>query len=178
MFKIYHYTTGKNLNGILADGTIYREGERGNYQSDFKSMNSFGIPACVWLTREQEIPFTATPLITDGFGGTPFRAHQMQRDRGYQHWQHLNGGVYRLCFNSTDINAVRYWTGPVREALAQTGYRAVYEEVAKMGSDDLRAWYHCSAPVCMSDCISMEKWINGSWASWSGSSERSLIAAE
>lgn len=178
MYHIYHYTTGRNLNGILAEGTIYREGERGMYGAAFKSMNDFGIPACVWLTREREMPFTATPMITDEFGGTPFRTHQMQSDRGYQHWQHLSGGVYRLCFNSTDVNAVRYWTGPVREALAQNGYRAVYEKAAKMGGDDLRGWYHCSEPISMSNCLGMEKWLGGRWASWSAMTQMLLLAAE
>lgn len=178
MYQIYHYTTGRNLNGILADSTIYREGERGSYRSDVKSMNIFGIAPCVWLTREQEMPFTATPMITDESGGTPYRNYQMQRDRGYQHWQHICEDVYRLCFDSTAINALRYWTGPVRHALAQNGYRAVYERVAKMGGDDLRVWYHCSEPVSMIHCLRIEKWVDGRWVNWSGSSETSLIAAE
>lgn len=178
MYQIYHYTTGRNLNGILAEGTIYREGERGMYGATFKNMNVFGIPACVWLTREREMPFTATPMITDESGGTPYRAYQMQTDRGYQHWQSLSGGVYRLCFYSTDVNAMRYWTGPVRDTLAKSGYRAVYEKVAKMGGDDLRAWYHCLEPVSMSNCLGIEKWIAGSWASWFPLTQSSLQAAE
>ena len=79
---------------------------------------------------------------------------------------------------ATGGNKTRKLEFLIGEALAQNGYRAGYEKVAKMGGDDLRSWYHCSEPISMSNCIGMEKWIEGRWANWSALTQMFLFAAE
>ena len=165
MTKIYHYTKGNKLDAIIASGEIMREGETGNYMFGITPQQLLGLPPMVWLTAEPEMPFTATPRITNEFGRSPFMQYQQSRWRGYKHWAHICGGVFRLAFDAEQIGAQRYSTGPVRAALLANGMLRSFEQVARVGKDDVSKWYHCDERVSLRQVMGIETWQER-WVPW------------
>ena len=164
MTNVFHYTKGYCMASIIADGCIKREGEAGNYMiKDGHTANMFGIEPRVWFTTEKQMPFTATPVITDNMGEKPFMFMQMTLSRGYAAWAPMAGGVFRLAFDAEIIGAKRYWYNEIRQALVANDKLALFEKSAKLGNDDVRSWYHCDAPVSLQFLKYIETWNDGSW---------------
>ena len=158
MPTIYHYTKGSKLNAIFASGEIMREGEAGSYALGIKPQWLWGVPPVVWFTSEAEMPFTATPRITNEFGATPYLQHQMSRSWGYRHWAHICQGVFRLSFDAEQIKAQRYRTGAIRSSLLSSGMLRHFEQAARLGRDDVKRWYHCDQRVSLRDLVGIETW--------------------
>jgi hypothetical protein len=167
MTHVYHYTKGRNLAGILDSGFIKREGEAGHYGASSKVFfKKYKIDRQVWLTKEAEMPFTATPQIFNRMGLNVFAHCQKRPDRGYGEWHDIVDGVYRFVFSIDNIKAVSYINGLVRLKMKKFGILNQFEEAAKSGGDDLSQWYHVNKPIDISLAIDLEVWdTQSSWRS-------------
>ena len=166
---IYHYTKGIHIENILKHGKLLREGERKAISLGIENKTMFGFQPQVWFTTESEMPFTACPMISDNSSkqksipNNIFQKDQMAKDRGYDKWDRYCGGVYRLKFNSRDIRAETYIGGSARKKMKQNGMLQFFEQVAKMGNDNLNEWYHCKNVVDLKYMKSIECRMNGVW---------------
>jgi hypothetical protein len=177
MKKIYHYTKGYKIPEIIRSNEIMREGETGNYMTGIPSMSDLlGIKRVVWLTAETEMPFTATPVITNEFGEMPYRKYQLSRWRGYKHWAHVCDGVYRLAFDAEEIGAQRYCKGPIRGQMLAHGILSKFEQAARLGKDDIKKWYHCDERINLRHLKGIETW-QGRWVPWDPMQSAQQVAA-
>ena len=162
MTKVYHYTKGYALNGILNSKEIKREAGASNYiVGSSEGRTVFGAERQVWFTTETEMPCTAAPGIGRKAGVNELYEVQRQPNRGYAKWAHFCKGVYRFEFDALDIGAVQYMNGDVREQMEESGMLRVFEQVAAEANDNVTQWFHSCEDVSIGHVKRVEEWKKG-----------------
>jgi hypothetical protein len=154
--NVYHYTKGYNLQGILKDGFIAKEGTRGRIL--VKPITSF-----VWLTSSNVYPRTALP----GVPALPYTLllNHLGSVKPCINWKELSeiiGGIYRISFDGNDPRIKKWKFSNERKSLLSDDRIKMLEAIARKAGDDVDSFYISNSELELADC-KVQRFENGIW---------------
>ena len=154
--KIFHYTKGYAVEGILKEGFIGIEGTRGRVAC--KPATSF-----VWFTEKESYPICALPLIPK-LPYTNMLSH-LGIVRPSINWKELGeviGGVYRFEFSGRDKRVEKWTKSSFRIKNISNPIIQMLEFTANKFEDNANKFWISHIAMSLTNC-KLQKYIDGIW---------------
>jgi hypothetical protein len=143
--RVYHYTTGINLAGILNTGLIKLEGQAGQIQHvPAWVFSSKLMPCFAWFTRTNNFPATALPIIV-GQDGVPVINPDLLMTCS------VAGGFFRIEVDTEQAGLIRWSKHPWRRKNLLARNLKVFEKIAAFKGDNPLDWWVSETPVAITE---------------------------